>query len=244
MIKYRQIGNGSAFNTEMTNSSFLIDFQNTENYYEVPNIMLVDCGYNVFIKLRKLEKEENFDLKQINSIYITHLDSDHTGSLRDFLYYQYFINKVTTIVYTSNELYTDLEYYLKDTNYQTIDFRQVKANVFKLKELDTNRLQYWDIITTDTHHYQKGRGILFKYRDSYLYISGDTKASENIKELLEYITEYTNKFKLFHDFSKFDDESRQVHACKTDTERVYGDLRKHITWYHNDEEFNEDWQEI
>jgi len=65
MINFIQLGNGSALNPEMTNSSFLV--KNDKQY------MLVDCGYNVFTELYK-----NKDvLNSITHICITHMDDDH-----------------------------------------------------------------------------------------------------------------------------------------------------------------------
>lgn len=235
-MRYKQLGNGSAFNTEMVNSSFIVE--------ESGKQLLIDCGYNVFTELRRLETLGELDLKQLRRVYITHMDDDHMGSIKSLLYYRFFVLGETTTVYTSNDLYGEVNNYLKDINGSVQDNRKVKSEICKIKPLEKLDFYGTKVVTTDTHHYQKCRGIFFEGNNSILYITGDTKACEEIKNTIHDILNYGGRFKIFHDFSNFNDESRQVHACKTDVERVYGELNKHITWYHNDKEFNTDWVDL
>lgn len=237
-MRYKQIGNGSAFNTKMTNSSFLIEEDNKQ--------LLIDCGYNVFTELRRQEEEGLLNISEINNVYITHMDDDHIGSLRAFLYYRYFVLGKTTTIYSGD--YTELLYYLSSTNEKIQDNRTVRAKIYDLKLGFPNTLfRGYNVVTTDTHHHQKCRGIIFEKISgkNTLYISGDTKACEEIKDNIQHIINNGGKYRIFHDFSNWDQEDRQVHACKSDTERVYSkEILNAITWYHNDKEFNKDWQEL
>jgi len=95
------IGDGGAFDTEKTNSSFLIN----EN-------VLFDCGYNVFAKLREYEKNDDMFIRRINHIVISHIDDDHMGSLKSLLYYRYFIHGLSTEVICGLEV----EEYLSNIN--------------------------------------------------------------------------------------------------------------------------------
>jgi len=237
-MRYRQLGNSSAFNTKMTNSSFLVE--------EGGKQLLVDCGYNVFTELKRLEELGELDLSKIDNIFITHTDDDHIGSLKAFLYYRYFVLGKTTEIYSGD--YDGLCNYLNGVNSQVRDFRKVKAKIYDLKlGLPNVLFEGYNVITTDTHHYQSCKGIAFEKisgKDT-LYISGDTKACEEIKDTIQHILDNGGRYRIFHDFSNFDDESKQVHACKSDTERVYSkEVLEAITWYHNDTEFNSDWQEL
>ena len=58
------LGDGGAFDTHKTNSSFLIDVNGER--------MLFDCGYNVFAKLKELKKTDRELIKNIDTIWISH----------------------------------------------------------------------------------------------------------------------------------------------------------------------------
>ena len=64
-MRIKQLGNGGAFDTESTNSSFLIDSSG--------DYILFDCGYNVFYKLRELEKTEPNTIEKINTVNVDDL---------------------------------------------------------------------------------------------------------------------------------------------------------------------------
>lgn len=80
------LGRGSAFNTIEGNTSA---------YFIKDNILfLIDCGETIFHKLITNDKLKKLIAEnQINDIqvYITHLHSDHIGSLSSLIYYCYFI---------------------------------------------------------------------------------------------------------------------------------------------------------
>ena len=102
MINFIQLGNGSALNPDMTNSSFLV--KNNKQY------MLIDCGYNVFSKLYK-----NKDvLNEITHICITHMDDDHIGSLRALMYYLYFKQGVVPTIICDKSIEFQLKTYILD----------------------------------------------------------------------------------------------------------------------------------
>lgn len=102
------IGDGSAFNTKRGNSSAYF-VRNDE-------LFLIDCGSDVFAKIK--DKEFLTKAKEIN-IFITHLHSDHVGSLGDLILYSFFILKKKVKIYFPEEYrmktYLDLvgctEYY-------------------------------------------------------------------------------------------------------------------------------------
>lgn len=83
MLIARQLGNGTAFQTEQTNTSFTI----------FDDRILVDCGYNVFGKLKELGIADKIEV-----VCITHTHDDHIGSLGAFLYYREFVLKKPIVV--------------------------------------------------------------------------------------------------------------------------------------------------
>lgn len=96
----RFLGRGSAFNTRECNTSAYI-------ITEDKSLILLDCGEKVFNKLINTNL-----LSDISSVHvlITHLHSDHVGSLSSLIYYCYYIKKMKINVYFP---YTD-EHELKE----------------------------------------------------------------------------------------------------------------------------------
>lgn len=90
MQSLKFLGRGSAFNTAEGNTSA---------YFIKDNIFfLLDCGEMIFHTLKENDKLKNIieknNIKDIH-IYITHLHSDHVGSLSSLIYYCYYILRIT-----------------------------------------------------------------------------------------------------------------------------------------------------
>lgn len=77
MLKF--LGSGGAFHTELGNTSAYMEIQD--------ELILFDAGEDVFPKLIKLGLLEN---KSRINIFLTHLHSDHVGSLGTMIAYLYF----------------------------------------------------------------------------------------------------------------------------------------------------------
>lgn len=73
------IGNGSAFNTELGN--------NSAYYKEGNQMLLIDCGSNIFERIRRYNLLEG--VEHIH-VVITHTHADHVGSLADLILYMYY----------------------------------------------------------------------------------------------------------------------------------------------------------
>lgn len=86
MLKF--IGCGSAFNTELGNNSA---------YFKVNDSMyLIDCGSATFGDIIKYNLLN--DIKHLY-IFITHMHSDHVGSLGDLIFYSYFVKGLRAEVF-------------------------------------------------------------------------------------------------------------------------------------------------
>ena len=253
----QQLGNGGAFDYDKTNSSFLIDIGTSEKR----SLILFDCGYNVFAKLRELEKEDKDIIKDIEHIWISHLDDDHVGSLKSLIYYRYFIHGFTSAI-LKNDLEKSFMYFLSDIN-QTMSFGRLEKTdiVFTCnKDILKNGIYSYKIEPVKTFHHLECNGLTIKemyYQDveSILYISGDTKVCKGTLEALNDIHSQTfqlginyKKYKIFHDYSNWDSYENNVHTCKYDFDKYYLSDSKlknlEITKYHNNEQFIEEWQEI
>lgn len=81
MLKIKIIGCGSAFSDKLFNSSFLLTNSNKET-------LLIDCGSNIPQALKF------HNLPTPNSVYISHLHSDHIGGLEKIAFQNYdWVNK-------------------------------------------------------------------------------------------------------------------------------------------------------
>lgn len=92
------IGYGSCFNVSKINTSCY--------YKEDNNLLLIDCGEDIFkeiLRLNLLQGVENF------YISITHLHSDHVGSLPSLIFYcNIMLNIKVTLIYPQEEKISSL----------------------------------------------------------------------------------------------------------------------------------------
>ena len=237
-MKLIQIGNGSALNPLNTNSSFLVVGEKCN--------MLIDCGYNVYQELIKNYKKE---YKDIRYIFITHMDDDHIGSLRALMYDLYFKHSVMPTLVFSVDIEKKIKKYLKNhkglvKNYKKNDsilfstltiFPSYPRDYFniKLDEIEDG----WEINVFKNKHYQKGSGISFvnKHKKLGFSITGDTVPCESIeREFYEMKSIAGNKYIMFHDFSNWNCQEKQVHACKDSIEKTYQkEMIEKLKYYHN-----------
>lgn len=93
MSIFKFIGNGSCFDTAKVNTSCY--------YRRTDNLLLIDCGENVFKEILKLNL-----LNDIKNLYIsiTHFHSDHIGSLPSLIFYCNIVLKMkVSIIYPQQE---------------------------------------------------------------------------------------------------------------------------------------------
>jgi phosphoribosyl 1,2-cyclic phosphodiesterase len=254
-MKIKQLGNGGAFDYDKTNSSFLIDIGTEEKR----SLILFDCGYNVFSKLRELEKEDKDIIKDIDLIWISHLDDDHIGSLKTLIYYRYYILGKETII-IRNSLESELKNFLSDMN-QTMKFGKfIETNILYIVDKSFINIKNKTFVLNqiETFHHLDCYGLCVKEINnetneytSILYISGDTKVCSGTIEALNDIVQSIGtlkNYKIYHDYSNWNSYENNVHTCEYDFNKYYlqNDTFKdlEITKYHNNAEFDENWVEI
>ena len=254
----QQIGNGGAFDYNKTNSSFLINLTN-EKY---PSYLLFDCGNNVFAKLRKMEVEQNIEIiKYIDYVFISHFDDDHDGSLKTLGYYRYFmLGKTTNIL--CNPLSLELAERLKGINKKIIFGKFSPAKIFNFVEnLNGIKNNIGLKVIKGTHHTEAYGLLIGKVSsggfNNFVYISGDTKVNENTIKIIENVKAtishaecynltnnidlLKNSYKIFHDYSHWDNYDQQSHTCKYDFDKYYEKFIEdgvEINKYHTGDEYN------
>jgi len=256
-MEIKQLGNGGGLDLIDTNSSFLIKF-NSKEY------LLFDCGRNVIDALLVLENsDDEFEIKYIKHIFISHMHDDHMGSLQTLIFHNYFVNNVTTILYAGlgsgvrkyanriNTTYKDSNVCHKDIVDITYSNSRYHPDYIKFN-IERSDASYE--ITIDIypmfHKIIKSYGIIItevnitNYRNSVIkriLITGDTKANGVIENIC-----IRNNFKetdlIFHDFSNYNVPSNNPHTCESDFNAAYSeDFRKRVTKYHTGGSFNTEW---
>ena len=226
------IGCGGAFDTEMTNSSFLINTLNES--------ILFDCGYNVFTKLKELEKDRPNIIKDISYVIISHLDDDHVGSLKSFLYYRYFIYGLTTTVIGQEKALK----FLDGINKKMESFKFVGANIYKANIIynelffNINKLDNISFKSISGIHHIETSGILIRDSEKIILISGDTKSTCNFSNTIEEVSKimkvpFGSNTLIFHDYSPWNAPSRNVHATDNCMRSEYPEwFRNKMIKYH------------
>lgn len=163
------LGRGSAFNTKEGNTSAYIK-QDEE-------LLLIDCGENIFERI--INKNLLDDIKSVN-VLITHLDSDHVGSLSSLIYYCYYCKKIKVSVYfPRRDLYELLELQGHkdgyDYNYYGDFYKNIESNFKNIK--------WWGAIKTNHIKTLNCFGYLIQFEDNKsMYYSGDCSSPEFYKE--------------------------------------------------------------
>lgn len=242
-MKIKQIGNGGAFNYKETNSSFLIE--NNDKY------LLFDCGHSVYQKLRELDEKGEISLKDLQSVYISHFDDDHIGSLKTLIYYQYFVNQIVLDIIVAEELYHEMTLFLKYLDGYNEDFQKVPAQLYDIYSIcDYIHTEYngmmLDKIQCNHHIPCFGLNITDENKERMIIISGDTTAIESL-DYFYFSTKSNNPemdIIVFHDYSNWDCPEKQVHMCKTNMEQTYNkDFINILNFYHNDDpNYNKEWR--
>lgn len=176
------IGNGSCFNTAFGNNSAYY-FNNQKQ-----SLLLIDCGETVFERLMKQKLLEN--IKTID-ILITHMHTDHIGSLSSLLFYcEYGKGIVPTVIYPE-----------KSTMQQYLSLVGNEPQAYKLinpTECENYRIKE---IKQEHSKFINAYGYILDLEGRKIYYSGDTKTIQ--KPIIEAFRE--GRFDDFYqDVSRFE----------------------------------------
>jgi phosphoribosyl 1,2-cyclic phosphodiesterase len=188
------IGIGSAFNTELGNTSAFFVRDN--------NLFLIDCGCDVFNKL----KEKYFSILSSSKniyVFITHVHDDHIGSLSSLILYIYYtFNKKVIIIH--NGQYDLMKILNLQMGYNQEYFNEI--NISLNQNIIIDSLNYkTEVIYRKTNHvyYLKSFGLIISIceknigKQQIIYYSGDSNfipkhIINNFKnELIDYIYQDT-----------------------------------------------------
>lgn len=146
------LGRGSAFNP--------LD-KNTSAWFEVcGNLYVIDCGETVFETLLS-----QVELKRYQEIYvlITHLHSDHVGSLGSLLSYTYCMlqKKQVTVIYPDRKII------------ELLDIMGISRDFYRFEEKHESQSVAFTAIPVEHVKDMKCFGYLIQSNQEKIYYSGD-----------------------------------------------------------------------
>jgi len=222
-LRVHVIGDGGVFDSDLTNPSFYIKSGNSA--------VLVGCGYNVFHKIKELNRYYNGFINNIKIIVIPRMDDEHMGSLRALLKFKKYINKDSrvSIVCPNPELMKEL---IEDTQTEYISSSAHKkhfVNLYSIANNDINSLgtqNMGDIRTIDSvrcvYKSESYSVILGCNYDVVIAISGDTKANFLLEStIMQKTNKWLSKALIFHNLSPSIYPSKADIACQNDFDAEY-----------------------
>ncbi|GKX66342.1 MBL fold metallo-hydrolase [Inconstantimicrobium mannanitabidum] len=191
MKRLRFLGIGSGYHSIEANTSAYIKENKT--------LLLIDCGETVFKKI--LEKNLMDGVKEVH-ILITHMHSDHVGSLGGFIGFCYWKYKITTNVYFKEREKIKVFLGLLGLN-ENESFLVLNPDAKRIESLDleVNSKLTKHVESINTYSY-----ILSFDKANSIFYSGDTYETN-----IDIITFLNNGNLVYHD-TCLDDAEENVHT--------------------------------
>lgn len=205
MFKLKPLGFGSAFNSQ--------EYGNNSWYFiEDKEVFMIDCGSTIFNTFRAKGLDE---YKEV-SVIITHMHTDHVGSLGTLIEWMYYVKGIKVNIVSTKELERDIYNYLGISgieyhmfNLIVIGYEQTKA---KKKNIE--------VIFAETVHVPQVKSyslFLIKNNRQLIVYSGDTTSkfeSGNDELFMHYssLTKYDKELELHGLYLDVSLKESPVHA--------------------------------
>lgn len=161
-MKLKPLGFGSAFNSQ--------EYGNNSWYFVRRNqVFMIDCGSTVFNSFKKKELDKYDSV----NVIITHLHTDHVGSLGTLIEYLFYVKGLKTNVITDIHLKKDLRTYLSISGIEENMYNLITNN-YEDKEVYHSSLGITFLETSHVPQLQS-YSLLIDFWDSQkrVYYSGD-----------------------------------------------------------------------
>ena len=158
------IGRGSAFNVKEGNNSAYLKIND--------ELLLIDCGEGIFERIIKNNLLK--DIRKIN-VVITHMHSDHVGSLSSFIYYCYYIkNIIVNVNFPDDEICNFLK---MQGNIEGEQYRFKKFQVEKENMAGSVIIIPFKVIHAEQFN---NYGYLIKVHNKTIWFSGDSSKVSSV----------------------------------------------------------------
>jgi len=216
------IGIGSAFNTQLGNTSAFIKEGNS--------LLLIDSGGTVFHKLQKLNLFDG-----LNKIYIviTHTHPDHVGSLGEIIFYSYYIlGHKPTILFPNRELIKNFLASIGVSHEMYLLVSSSRASIID-ENFGEVSIEFLSVSHVDTI---PSYGFVIGQVEGVSYYSGDSNSIKN-----EIITRLSNGEidRLYQDTCGLDYEGNNHMSLRKLEETINPNLRNKVYCMHLDKHINQ-----
>ncbi|BCZ46753.1 hypothetical protein psyc5s11_28200 [Clostridium gelidum] len=216
MNKLEFLGRGSGYNVTEGNTCAFIKKDD--------NLLLIDCGESVFEKIVKLDLING--IKNVH-VLITHMHSDHIGSLGSFVGYCYWKSKIKTNIYFNEK--EKIGEFLKLTG-------AIERESFILHNSNNKRIYELNLTfnASLTKHAKTVNTYSFLLKFDYgndIFYSGDTY--ETNFDVIPYLKEGNL---IYHDTCLNDSEGNVHTSLRVLSEKIPYEYRKQVYCIHIDGE--------
>lgn len=209
MLKF--FGTGNAFSEKNTSAYFI---KNNELY-------IFDCGETVFTQIKKSKVLDN--VKAVN-LFLTHLHSDHSGSVGSLLFY---LASKDFPVENARVFFPE-----QDKIYNLLTLFDVQDLCVRLSQKDVEKMNVLPV--KQKHNRINSFGYLFSNDNKTEYFSGDTQEiSQEILDLFK-----AGKIDRLYVDTSFDKNGEYHLYYKKLDECIPKNLRKKVTCMHLKDGFN------
>lgn len=218
MLKF--IGTGSAFNTDLGNTSAYIKQDKT--------LLLIDCGVTVFARAKKLGL---FDDVENVYIIITHMHSDHVGSLADVIEYLTIIKGITPNIIlptddSASKQEENIKVYLEKVGISEDDYEFTYCDMMEdvlsgLEKIEMPQVSHSKKITS--------YAVELYFTDKTIYYTGDQNDEKYVMKIAKKLTP---KDLVYTDCTNKEYKGR-IHISLNELEQIFAqDQRGQVTCIH------------
>jgi len=216
MNKLEFLGRGSGYNIKEGNTAAYIRINET--------LLMIDCGETTFKTI--VEKELIEGIKYIH-VLITHMHSDHVGSLGSFIGFCFWKYKIVTKVYFHEKdkirKFLGIIGLIEDENFIVDDSKN--------KKIDSLGLEFFSAPTKHVKTLNTYSYMLKFYEENDIFYSGDT--SETNFDVIPYL-KLGNI--IYHDTCINDNEGNVHTSLRVLSELIPKEYRKQVYCMHIDGE--------